>query len=362
MKEKIKKRKLYLDEQLPVCFFRNTLEPPYRKALLQITERCNFRCEHCFVSAEQQGEEMDFAQIKDHVIPYFLRNNVVQVTLTGGEPLCHKKFDEIVTAFTQKNIRLTICSNGYALHEGWIKQLSCNPLVLFNVSMDGFSAKSYGKFRGEGNLDLFPKAIENIKLLAKFKLLKGILCTPNNYSSVEEYVQLCEFAKSIGASYVLMNPLSELGRGATSKHLVFTREGLTEIQNATKSLQSENFQLSYIRFPSIGTCENQCHYGEVLYVFTNGDISVCPYMTFATDNEKSRYSSEDFRLCNIFTDENGLDYLLDEYRLPDAEEEDKILHRGCLACKIAQGQELSGWDLEMFPNKEVSVCTTKDKF
>jgi MoaA/NifB/PqqE/SkfB family radical SAM enzyme len=31
------------------CYFRTTVDQPYRKALVQIDERCNLRCAHCFV-------------------------------------------------------------------------------------------------------------------------------------------------------------------------------------------------------------------------------------------------------------------------------------------------------------------------
>ncbi|MRT44633.1 radical SAM protein, partial [Xylella fastidiosa subsp. multiplex] len=33
------------------CYFRTSVEPPYRKALIQICEPCNEKCAHCFVSA-----------------------------------------------------------------------------------------------------------------------------------------------------------------------------------------------------------------------------------------------------------------------------------------------------------------------
>ena len=44
-------------------------------------------------------------------------------------------------------------------------------------------------------------------------LLKGVLVTPNTLAAVEEYDELCEYARTCGAEYVLMNPLSSMGRG-----------------------------------------------------------------------------------------------------------------------------------------------------
>jgi MoaA/NifB/PqqE/SkfB family radical SAM enzyme len=42
-------RPIAVDEQASSCYFRTTVDTPYRKALVQITERCNLRCAHCFV-------------------------------------------------------------------------------------------------------------------------------------------------------------------------------------------------------------------------------------------------------------------------------------------------------------------------
>lgn len=49
------------------------------------------------------------------------------------------------------------------------------------------------------------------------ELLQGLLCTPNTLAEEAEYRELCEFAASNGAAYVLMNPLSSMGRGVRAR-------------------------------------------------------------------------------------------------------------------------------------------------
>lgn len=51
------------------------------------------------------------------------------------------------------------------------------------------------------------------------------------------------------------------------------------VEKQTELLATDNFQIVYIRFPNneqkpIG----KCPIGSVLYVFTNGDVAICPYM------------------------------------------------------------------------------------
>src|SRR5690348_16639858 len=73
-------RGLIHDGQAVSCFFRSSVEEPYRKALLQITERCNLSCAHCFVSAGNYGDEMSLAVIKETVVPRLLECRVTRVT------------------------------------------------------------------------------------------------------------------------------------------------------------------------------------------------------------------------------------------------------------------------------------------
>ena len=65
------------------------MEGDGRKALIQITERCNLHCAHCFVSSGDWGGHMTRHDIADKVLPRLLLARVERVTLTGGEPFAH---------------------------------------------------------------------------------------------------------------------------------------------------------------------------------------------------------------------------------------------------------------------------------
>src|SRR2546422_11003319 len=56
-------------EQAASCYFRTTVEKPHRKALIQIDERCNLHCVHCFVSATNRGSSMPLVDVEDILVP-----------------------------------------------------------------------------------------------------------------------------------------------------------------------------------------------------------------------------------------------------------------------------------------------------
>src|SRR6266487_1956509 len=63
------RRGLITDGLAASCYFRTSVPTGQRKALVQITERCNLHCAHCFVSAGDYGDTMRTADITSVLIP-----------------------------------------------------------------------------------------------------------------------------------------------------------------------------------------------------------------------------------------------------------------------------------------------------
>src|ERR1017187_10423664 len=92
-------RNITRTDQASSCYFRTTADGGTRKALVQIDERCNLHCAHCFVSATKAGSSMHYDDIVGVLIPRLAACGVDRVTLTGGEPTIHPRFTGIVGAF-----------------------------------------------------------------------------------------------------------------------------------------------------------------------------------------------------------------------------------------------------------------------
>lgn len=336
------------------CFFRSSVEEPNLKVLLQVTERCNLRCKHCFVSSLPEGNDMSLEDIKEKVLPKLKSANVSRVTLTGGEPLVHKNIYEIIDEINKNNMHITLCTNGLGLNEEIICKLHNLGDIHANVSLDGFSAKSHGKFRGNERELVFEKIVENIKLLSKYKLLNGILCSPNKYADVNEYLDLAKFAKDVGARYILFNPLSKFGRGENSQNIGYNKDELIALRREIEQLDlaDKNFQTVFIRISKnydmqvLPSCD--C---EIPYIFTNGDVAVCPYLVFATQNENCAYSRDDFLYGNILDDDFSLNNAMTEYKFPNDYTKDKTqcnnCGKGCKAIKVANGLSIYDCDVDM---------------
>src|SRR5271155_1949929 len=104
-------RNITRTDQASSCYFRTTADGGTRKALVQIDERCNLHCAHCFVSATRTGQSMPYDGITSLLIPSLNACRVERVTLTGGEPTIHPHFIEIVRALRGAGMQVGFCTN-----------------------------------------------------------------------------------------------------------------------------------------------------------------------------------------------------------------------------------------------------------
>ncbi len=110
-----------------------------RTAHWSITGQCNYRCKHCYMSApDAKYGELSHEQIMD-IVRQLIDCGVMEVTLTGGEPLVRRDFLEIVDALLEGGIRIAaIYSNGKLVTENLLKELDRRGIKPeFNMSFDG---------------------------------------------------------------------------------------------------------------------------------------------------------------------------------------------------------------------------------
>jgi radical SAM protein with 4Fe4S-binding SPASM domain len=341
------------------CYFRTTVQDGSRKALVQITERCNLHCAHCFVSATKDGDTMELGDVERHVVPQLARARVTRITLTGGEPFAHPDPIGVARLFREAGMSVGFCTNATLTGAGQIDALVALGGVHVNVSLDGFAESSHGRFRG--NRASFQTTVATVRQLATAGLLQGLLCTPNNLADEEEYRGLCEFAIEQGAEYVLMNPLSSMGRGVKSRRrLEAPLEQMRRIQALTAPLAAQDLDVVHIRFPNDeGLPLAGCEAGRIIYVFTPGEVTVCPYLVFAARTPGSQHDPAEFVVGNIFRDPDIAERLEtygfhDRYRMGgngkcQACDLNAGCGKGCPAAVISAGGRIGDVDAEQCP-------------
>ncbi|WP_433652929.1 radical SAM/SPASM domain-containing protein [Micromonospora zamorensis] len=300
-------KRLIVDTHASSCYFRTSVGGDGRKALVQITERCNLHCAHCFVSSTAVGSDLSLGDFTTRVLPRLLDARVERLTLTGGEPFVHPDLIAMCQAVADQGLPVGICTNATLTRDADIAALAALGNVHVNVSFDGFRPDSHGKFRGDRSS--FATTVATTRKFAEVGLLKGLLSTPNALTVPQEFADLCAFAVDVGAEYVLMNPLSSFGRGVKSRcKLAATTAAMDAITAVTDRFAGQ-VDLVRIRFPNEDLPLGGCDAGKLIYVFVDGQVAVCPYLVFAARTPASVHRDTEFLTGNILDSEvvTGLD-------------------------------------------------------
>ena len=107
---------------------------------LMITGKCNLNCLHCFNAKDNAplNTELSFEQIVD-ILDQARDIGVHAFTLTGGEPLVHHRFLDIVRAIYDRDMMIfELNTNGLLLNQKILdtfKEICCYPLI--KISFDG---------------------------------------------------------------------------------------------------------------------------------------------------------------------------------------------------------------------------------
>jgi radical SAM protein with 4Fe4S-binding SPASM domain len=111
-----------------------------------ITGRCNQRCIHCFTASNvgRTPAEFTYAQALN-VIEQFVDCGISNVQISGGEPLVHPEFSNIVTAIGGAGLRVTrLYTNGVLLSQEILdifRSLGMAPEIV--ISFDGLGTHDW---------------------------------------------------------------------------------------------------------------------------------------------------------------------------------------------------------------------------
>jgi MoaA/NifB/PqqE/SkfB family radical SAM enzyme len=111
--------------------------PVYASA--DITNACNLKCKHCYWWKNwKQGRELSPEEWRTVIRNKFVKENVYQVALTGGEPLLRP---EVIKVFREE-----VRNNIYVVTNGTLPLIDFNRISYF-VSIDG-TEKIHNYIRG----------------------------------------------------------------------------------------------------------------------------------------------------------------------------------------------------------------------
>lgn len=157
--------------------------PSLRYLELQITDRCNLRCRHCYIGGRRSRELSSKNIIK--ILSEFEAMQGLRVLITGGEPLLHSEFKEINKMLPEFFVRKVLFTNGMLLTRDILKKLNVDEIQL---SIDGLE-NAHDSLRDKG---AFKQAMKALKLSidAGFDVSVSTMVHPENLSDFDKMEKL----------------------------------------------------------------------------------------------------------------------------------------------------------------------------
>ncbi len=159
-----------------------------------VTNRCNARCKHCFIDFDDpETFKGDLSLEEIDKMTKTMGKSLLNVNLTGGEPLLHPQFYEVVQLYFKNTTVESVYVNTNGNYTDMTKKLierfiesGVKGKLFFSISLDNFKEDHDKNRRLEG---LYENAMKTYHMIHAFKNPNitcniGITVTGHNYANV----------------------------------------------------------------------------------------------------------------------------------------------------------------------------------
>ena len=249
----------------------------------QLTNECNLACLHCI---EESGpgkafrDELGRTEIFD-ILEQLSAKDVPYLSLSGGEPMLHPLFFDMVERICADGIQLKIETNGHYLTVENCKRLKELGVKAVQVSLDGATRETFNRMRVRGDFD---RAIEGIRTLQDSGVPIEINYSPTRFN-VHEIGAAVDLACELGAYSFYTGRTMHTGNAVKTWHLLAASEEQYETYfDVLRAKSSEYRGRMRVYFHEQGLLEELRyrlqHPAALLIVLPNGLVKIVNALPF----------------------------------------------------------------------------------
>jgi radical SAM protein with 4Fe4S-binding SPASM domain len=245
----------------PVKYRQEILNPPFEMAYAELTYKCNLKCKHCYNSTGDRDELPTKEWMK--IIDEICRCGCLRFFLTGGEPLLHDGFSDIVEYARSKPLAVGVLTNGTFLDEYTVKRMKELGVYGLHFSVDGPNDQIHDEFRGvEGS---FEKTLNAIRMGFNSGLHVGVtLCV--HRKNLREGKNLVNLMEKMGVTEYTFTPVIKSFR--EEENSITPEEYKEFIKTLPRKEKMSVYAPQYARNCGIGYKECVIH--------PDGTVGLCP--------------------------------------------------------------------------------------
>ena len=252
---------------------------------LYITDKCNLKCKHCWIDGDVMKEQFIDYDILEEVVSQMIDMGLLQVNITGGEPLLHPRFIDIIHLFCKSNISIYLNTNGILLDEGICDELGrYQKLIRCSVSLDSSQPNIHDRIRGKKNA--FQETVLGIKRLIGVGIPCEIIFTIQE-ANKHQIKEIYDLACSLNVTLLRYNFLqyglgdrinklkNEEGEMSVNEIITLKRE-IDRLHQDGGLKTSTNLPFSFYKPEEIsGLGKRVCGIKHAIGIIPSGHFSLC---------------------------------------------------------------------------------------
>lgn len=278
-RNKLREEKPYVYEK--ITKFDEKLKRGESIAIIQFqyNYQCNFRCEHCSIKGFQ-GKRTDRQFTIPDVRELFRQADelgLARVTITGGEPLTFKDFDELVAAIDPQKFYINCDTNGWLLDEKKARHLKSIGVDRIQLSLDSLDAGEHDRFRQAKGAHA--RAIRAVAAARKAGLgifIQTVVSKQRLHS--EEFLQFLEYFDKQGIG-VFVSYAKPVGSWEGNFEVLVDRADMRYMEQLEKK-----YKVFTHLTPAYGLAMGCIAVKGMFSVTQYGDVLPCPYIHVSIGN------------------------------------------------------------------------------
>ncbi|MDA3898435.1 MAG: radical SAM protein [Desulfobacteraceae bacterium] len=328
-----------------VAFSKNSVN-----VFFHILTKCNLTCTHCYINPGQHGNNTLSVDTVTAWLNLFVnktRND--NLILLGGEPTLHPDLDKIVISARKMGYSsITIDTNGYLFHD-ILNKIKPDDIDFLSFSLDGATAETNDKIRGNGCYDQCVSGIQNA-VERGFKT--SLIFTVSN-ENIHELHMMPALLSHLGVNRFFIQVIGIRGKSGdksgtpeNKKLQVDRNTWMSLIPMVAKQVADLGIIVTYpkvfLKSTEIFECAGLV--AENYFIFPNGRVYRCPLC-------------EDFSLHSFEIRDNAL---IEKEKINEQDLFALNIPEGCVMNKLVQSGNLSYKD-DGTPEYQIACCLLKEE-
>jgi radical SAM protein with 4Fe4S-binding SPASM domain len=186
-----------------------------------VTNRCNLRCQHCYISAEDKRYKNELTtEEAERFIEDLAEMQAPVLLFSGGEPLIRSDIFHLSRFGTDKGLRVVLSTNGTLITPEIAEAIKESGMQYVGVSIDGLQ-DTHDKFRRMSGA--LQRSLEGIRNCTKLGIKAGVRFTINKFNK-DDLPGVIDLMEQEGIPRFCMYHLVYSGRGKEMLDMDTTRE------------------------------------------------------------------------------------------------------------------------------------------